>query len=68
MMQMAIKCPHCNSTAQVKMNTRPILSDNKAIITLPCECGCGCSFDLDYYVEDYAFCIVMTIEKKGEEK
>ena len=63
-----IKCPHCHSSAQVKMDTRPILSDNKAIITLPCECGCGCQFELDYMVDDYFVSTINTIERKDEVK
>ena len=39
-----VKCPHCGSTAQVKLNDTARLSDNKAFLTLGCECGCGCNF------------------------
>jgi hypothetical protein len=42
----------------------PTLSDNKEIITLPCECGCGCHFDLEYAVEEFGFCFTHYVDKE----
>lgn len=50
---MMINCPNCGSSAQVKFGS-PVLSDNKAVITLPCECDCGCHFDLDYWTDEFS--------------
>lgn len=50
---MEIKCLNCGSSAQIKFGT-PVLSDNKMLITLPCECGCGCHFDLDYWTDEFS--------------
>ena len=57
-----VKCPNCNSTAQVRYGA-PALSDNKAIITLPCECGCGCHFDLSYEVGENSETFVHYVDK-----
>lgn len=57
-----VKCPNCNSTAQVRYGA-PVLSDNKAIITLSCECGCGCHFDLSYEVNDNGETFVHYVDK-----
>ena len=58
-----IKCPNCGSTAQVRIG-EPSLSDNKEIITLPCECGCGCHFDLEYEVVAYENCFTHYVDKE----
>lgn len=55
-----IKCPHCGSTAQVKID-RPVLSENSKYINTPCKCGCGCVFTLEHELSDYD-CVY--IEKK----
>lgn len=59
-----IKCPHCDSSAQVKLNDKAILSSNQEWLSLPCECGCGCQFDLEYDIVDYYECNINTIERK----
>jgi hypothetical protein len=48
-----VKCPHCGSTAQVKLNGSASLSRNQQYLTLGCECGCGCHFTVDYNINDY---------------
>lgn len=59
-----VKCPHCGSTAQVKLNNTAVLSDNQAYLTLGAECGCGCQFTLDYYVPEPKWVNIETIERK----
>ena len=61
-----VKCPYCGSTAQVKLNDKAILSDNKEYLSLGAECGCGCQFILDYKVGVYEECDIITIENKKE--
>ena len=61
---MAVKCPHCGSTAQVKLSPTAVLSDNQAYLTLGAECGCGCQFTLDYYVPEPMWVNIETIEKR----
>lgn len=44
-----IKCPHCGSTAQVKLNCEPRLScANKEILIEGFHCGCGCEWEVEY--------------------
>lgn len=43
-----IKCPHCGSTAQVKLSCDLILSDNGEVVTEAGTCGCGCHFSVEY--------------------
>ena len=59
-----IKCPHCGSTAQVKLSPTAVLSDNQAYLTLGAECGCGCSFTVDYKTLNYVSKDIITIEKR----
>ena len=59
-----VKCPNCKSTAQIDYG-KPYLSDNKNVITLPCECGCGCMFDYEYNVDDNYFTFIHHLERKG---
>ena len=59
-----IKCPHCGSTAQVKLNAVALLSDNEQYLTLGCECGCGCNFHASYNIDDYEEVDILWIDKK----
>lgn len=59
-----IKCPHCGSSAQVKLSPTASLSRNKAWLTLGCECGCGCNFTVDYNINNYSESNIEYIEKK----
>ena len=61
-----VKCPHCGSSAQVKLNDKAVLSDNQDWLTLGAECGCGCQFTLEYEVGAYEECDIITIENKKE--
>ena len=59
-----VRCPHCGSTAQVKLSPTASLSRNKAWLILGCECGCGCHFTVDYNINDYDEAFVEYIEKR----
>lgn len=44
-----MKCPHCGSTAQVKLNYDPHLSYAKKDILIEAfHCGCGCEWEVEY--------------------
>ena len=47
-----IKCPNCGSSAQVKVESSPKLSDNKQVLTVGLVCGCGCHFNMDHERND----------------
>ena len=59
-----IKCPHCGSSAQVKLSPIASLSRNQQYLTLGCECGCGCNFTVDYNTNNYEEAHIEYIEKK----
>lgn len=61
-----IKCPHCGSSAQVKLSPTARLSDNQAYLTLGAECGCGCNFTADYYVPEPQWINIEYIERKED--
>lgn len=59
-----IKCPHCGSTAQVKLAPTASVSRNEHCLTLGCECGCGCNFTAVYDIGDYEETNIEYIEKR----
>lgn len=61
-----VKCPHCGSSAQVKLSPTARLSDNQAYLTLGAECGCGCNFTADYYVPEPQWINIEYIERKED--
>jgi hypothetical protein len=46
-----IKCPHCGSTAQPKLNTPPSVYGTGLVITTH-KCGCGCVFERRYQLTE----------------
>lgn len=64
--KMSIKCPHCGSTAQVKLSPTARLSDNQAYLTLGAECGCGCNFTVSYNISEYEEVYIEYIERKED--
>ncbi len=63
---MIIKCPHCGSSAQVKLNKVALLSDNEAYFTLGAKCGCGCNFAADYHISEPQGINIEYIERKED--
>lgn len=45
---MAMKCPNCGSTAQVRLVTEPIVSRDGTAMTEGYVCGCGAHFAVEY--------------------
>lgn len=63
-----MQCPNCGSTAQVKQQGGPTLSDNGLLLTERFTCGCGCWFEVMYERDESGNWIVHWIHEEVVER
>ena len=47
-----MRCPHCGSTAQPKLNTSPSIYKKGELVITTHKCGCGCVFERRYTLSE----------------